>query len=160
MNAGAVPLLLLAGAIGFALAFQTMRAASLSAAAAITTALIMALAPIPQRFDQVITVGLLLSTLATAALVFLPANLRKLMVLAAAINGGAWMGAAASASSLKGELAAALPLTLLFIPGKWLTSRGYDIVIKVLSSWLVAIAALGMFVSLLPTPGYEADHME
>ena len=49
---------------------------------------------------------------------------------------------------------------LIAIPANWLTQRKLDIIIKVVASWMIAIASLSLFVSLIPTPGYKPDHME
>ena len=39
--------------------------------------------------------------------------------------------------------------------------KGQAIVLKVLASWLIAVAVLGAILQFLPaTPGYLADHLE
>ena len=41
-----------------------------------------------------------------------------------------------------------------------IVSRGWGIAVKVVASWLAAVAILATMLSLVPTPGYMPDHME
>lgn len=151
---------LISAAVGLALTFAEWRSAwiclGLFAAVAIGTAFL----PLPPQFDRPIVAGLLLSSIATAASVFIPGALAQGWAAAAAFNGGAWLGAAAAVSDTRSLIAFALPLGLLFVPGRMLVRQNYGIAVKVFSSWLIAVASLPMFVFLVPTPGYERDHME
>lgn len=160
MTGGIVPLLLISAAVGLALTFASDKAAWIGLAAMAAVATAISFLPLPSEVGSPILAGLLLSAIATAALVFLPGRLRQGWATAVAINGGAWLGAAAAASETRASIVAALPLALLFIPGKLLAAQEHGIATKVVSSWLIAVASLSMFVSLVPTPGYEPDHME
>lgn len=160
MNGGILPLVLLFAAIGLALSFTTARAAWYGATALAASALVLAFVPLPPNLTEPVLAGLLISTILTAALTYLPRELPRQWAVAAAINAGLWGGAMASISGMRGGLAAALPLSLLFIAGQWRPVRNYAIIIKVLASWIIAIASLAMFVSLVSTPGYKPDHME
>lgn len=160
MNAGPVPLLLIAAALGLALSFTSLRSALLSIGVFAAAGLATMLIPPAAGLQDWLYGGLLVSTLLTAALVYLPVALPAPAAIAAAINDGVWMGLVASISSQREALALALPLSLLFLPGQWIVRKGYSIGIKVVCSWLIAIAALAIFVSLVPTPGYKPDHME
>lgn len=160
MNGGVLPLVLLCAAVGLALSFTTARAAWTGAAAMAASALAVAFVTLPQSLAEAALAGLLISTIVTAALTYLPRELPGTWAVAAAINAGLWSGALASISGMRVGLALALPLSLLFIAGQWRLVRNYAIVIKVLASWIIAIASLAMFVSLMPTPGYKPDHME
>ena len=51
-------------------------------------------------------------------------------------------------------------MVLLFAVGRPIVLRGWSIGLKVLASWLAAVAILATMVSLTPTPGYKPDHME
>lgn len=46
------------------------------------------------------------------------------------------------------------------VPGRWIVSRRYAIVLKILSGWLIAVALLSAALPLITTPGYQSDHME
>lgn len=160
MNAGPVPLLLIAAALGLALSFTSWRFAVISACLFAVATLVAILVPPPAGLQDWPYGGLLVSTLLTAALVYLPVALPAPAAIAVAINDGVWTGLVASISSQREAVALALSLSLLFLPGQWIVRHGYSIGIKVVCSWLIAIAALAIFVSLVPTPGYKPDHME
>lgn len=81
------------------------------------------------------------------------------MVLAGT-NAGAWIGAEASVGGMADGVLVALSLGLLLTAGRWLSLRDSSIVIKVIASWMIAIATLSMFVSLVPIQGYKPDHMD
>ena len=54
----------------------------------------------------------------------------------------------------------ALPWVLVTVPAAWLIAHGRGIAVKIVSSWLIAIALLSAALPLTPTPGYEPDHLE
>lgn len=151
---------LLCAVVGLALTFADGRAAWLAAGGLAGTAVIAWSLPVPGSFDSMILSGLWLSMVVTAALALLPRGFSQAGPIVIGVNGGAWIGALGSVSSSLAQLALILPLALLFIPGKWLSSRGHAIVAKVVLSWMMAVAALSFLVSLMPTPGYLPDHME
>jgi hypothetical protein len=50
---------------------------------------------------------------------------------------------------------------LVAVPASWTVRRHDSIPVKVVSSWVIAIAVLAITLQLLPvTPGYLPDHME
>lgn len=159
MNGGILPLLLLCSASGFALANASRRAAWLGIGGLVVAALLGSLVAVPETARHPLFVGLLVSTAATAATVYL----RRLPTPAAVtigVNNGVWAGALAALLDMHAGLAIALFLLLLLIPAQWLAGQGYAIVTKVLASWIIAIAALAGMVSFAPTPGYAPDHMQ
>ena len=160
MNGGALPYVLIFAAVGLALTFAESRLAWRSIAGLALAALLFSFAPLPANLQQPVFIGFWLSVIGTAVLAVAAREFSHPLAIAAAVNDGAWAGALASVSESRAALAFALPISLLFLAGKWFMRRGYGIVPRVLSSWLIAVAALAMFVSLVPTPGYEADHME
>jgi hypothetical protein len=151
---------LMCAVVGIALTFAHGRGAWVAAGALAATAGLAWSLPVPRSFDAMILSGLWLSMIVTAALALLPRGLSEAGAIAIAVNGGAWIGALGSLSTGLGQLAIILPLALLFIPGKWISGRGYAIAAKVLLSWMMAVGVLSFFVSLMPTPGYVPDHME
>lgn len=160
MNAGILPLALLSAVLGVALSFASRRGAWLAVAALILVALAVASAPLPESLGWAVFAGVWVSVIATAALGLLPWALRDNWAIAAGINGGVWLGALASLTLRPEQLLLVLPLTFSFLAGQWLNASGHAIVPKVLLSWIVAVASLSFFVSLMPTPGYQPDHME
>ena len=161
MNAGILPLLLLSATLGLSLSQASSRQAWTGFAVALVVAFVVALLPIPQGASPIVFAGLWVSMIVTAALVYLPARLPRRWAVPAAANAGAWAGAhAATSASLPASVLAAIPLCLVFYPGRWIAARGYDIAVKVAASWMIAIASLSLFVSAMPTPGYQQDHMQ
>ena len=98
--------------------------------------------------------------MATAGLVHRPLKIPPALFLAAAANVGLWAGLVTSVAGKSRDLAIALPCVLLLFVGRPIVERGWGIGVKVVASWLTAVAILATMVSLTPTPGYVQDHME
>lgn len=160
MNGGILPLLLLGATFGLSLALAPLRTAAIALASMAAAALLLLFVPLSSRLSDTVFTGLWLSMIATAALAFVPRDVADRLMIPAGLNAGAWAGALASLADQRAGLVPALALGLLFLPARWFPLRGYAIVIKVVTSWMIAIASLSMFVSLVPTPGYKPDHME
>lgn len=160
MNGGILPLLLISATIGLALSFAGRRQAWIGAGAVASAALLTSLFPIAQSGSKIAFAGLWISMIITAAMVYLPRDWPTHWAIPVSAIGGGWAGAVASLSDRRWELVLALPLSLLFMLGRPIVSRGYGVAIKVAASWMIAIAALSLFVSMMPHPGYVPDHME
>ena len=101
----------------------------------------------------------------TALMVF-PARLRdrKPLVLAIALNAGIWAGLLASLqpdglSSLAG-LAIGISGFAILVPARLLLRTPLHLGLRIVASWLVAVSVLAAGLPLIPTPGYEPDHMQ
>ena len=160
MNAGVLPMLLLCATIGLLLSFGSQRVAWLGFAGMVASALILSLLTLPAEVSKQIFIGAWVSIIVTAAVTYLPPRLPSRWAIPLAINAGAWVGALASLSGRKRDLLLALPLGLIFVLGRWVVARGLGLGVKVVASWMIAIATLSIFVSMTPTPGYEPDHMQ
>ena len=160
MRGGFLPPAILCAALGIALAFIPIRRASLAALLLVVfAALVWSLEP-PIRWIEPIFVGCWLSVIANALLVHRPDRLPAALFFVAAANSGVWAGAVTAVSGERRDLFIALPLVLLFVVGRPIVLQGWSISLKVLQSWLTAVAILATMVSLTPTPGYKPDHME
>ena len=104
-------------------------------------------------------VAICASVLVLAASVHLPPLQTPPVLFALACNAGLWAGMVTHVSD-NSEGLMALVLVLLFIPGRLIVARGWGIGIKVVCSWLLAIAALEIALLFVPTPGYAPDHMD
>jgi len=52
-------------------------------------------------------------------------------------------------------------LALALLPALWIVDRRVLIALRVVASWLIAVAMLGAMLQFIPvTPGYMPDHME
>ncbi|QNM81716.1 hypothetical protein H8M03_06460 [Sphingomonas sabuli] len=164
MNSGILPFLLLSATLGLVLSFAPARWAAIGGLTSAVTALaVYALAPLQDAspaFMQAVFLCLWASIIVTGVIAYLPLARSPRWVVPAALNAGVWTGACAALTASLGGLVVGLLPILLVIPGTWFTRRKFCIVIKVVVSWMIAIAALSTFVSLIPTPGYEPDHME
>ncbi len=152
---------LLCGATGLALSrLPRSSDAWRGLALLIASALLASMLPISQQYETLAFTGLWLSVAATAAFAIFPRVPTMRLEFPLAINAGVWAGGLAAVSSTKAGLALAFPFGLVFMLGQWLGRNGYGVAVKVLASWVIAIAMLAFFVTLIPTAGYEADHME
>ena len=95
----------------------------------------------------------------TALCVHVPRGIPPWMALLLSVAAGLCTAVIVSLAAVPVALAA-LPLALLALPGRWIVSRGYAIIPKILSGWMIAIAILAAALPLITTPGYQPDHME
>ncbi len=160
MTSGPLPMFLLCVALGLTLSLAPRRAGWIGVAGLALSAILTTTFSYSTDWAEEVFVGLTLSVIATAALCYFRRGPTDRWLLAAGINAGAWTGAFATLSDQRAALLLAVPLGVLIMLGGRLISSSYPIVIKVVASWIIAIAALSLFVSLLPTPGYQPDHME
>lgn len=160
MNSGILPLLLLGVTLGLALSTVAPAAAWRAWGIAAIVALPMSFLRIAPEHLVAVEIGLWISTIATALLAYLPRRITAWSIVPVAINAGAWLGAVAAVAAMRPVMLAGLVAALLFLVVNALSSRGSSIAVKVVASWMIAIGALAVFVSMVPTPGYKQDHME
>jgi hypothetical protein len=160
MRGGFLPPAILCAVLGLVLAFLPLRRALPAAGLSGAVALAAFTIDPPAEWMDALFVGCWLSVIASALLVVRPERWPAALFFAAAVNAGLWAGAVTSVAGRGRDLAIALPCLLLLGPGRLVVARGWDIALKVLASWLTAVAILATMVSLTPTPGYTSDHME
>ena len=161
MRGGVVPPALLFAALGLALAFAPRRAWALSLLALCATLGASTFVPVPHVWLEGVFLGCWISVIATAATVHLVRGLSPCAALALSLNAGVWASAVVSLSGSRLDLLKALPCVLIFLPASWVVGRHGSIPVKVVSSWVIAVAVLAATLQLLPvTPGYLPDHME
>ena len=160
MRGGALPPALICAALGFALAFAPRRALGPSFLALVAAAIGASMVRLNSDWDDGVFLGCWLSVMLTAGAVHLP-KVGFGLAVALAANAGVWAGVVVAAAGAPVDLLKALPLALLCFPGGWLVATGRSVVIKVLASWLIAVAVLAAALSIAPiTSGYEPDHLE
>jgi hypothetical protein len=159
MRGGIVPPALLCAALGLALAFAPRNAWAPSVFILLSTLAAVTFIPVPVAWLEGAFLGCWISVIATAGSLQLFPKVTSLAALILSINAGAWASIVTRFS--RADLVEALPWVLVLWPASWVVSRFGSIPIKVVSSWLIAIAALAITLQLLPvTPGYLPDHME
>lgn len=159
MNGGLVPFILIGFSVGLMLAFASNRVAGLALAALAGAASLTFLATRNMPQDLVFA-GLWGSMIAVAGTTFLRIGRWPIVFITLSIIAGFWLGACAAVTSEFPDLIWGTVAAFICFPARWLADHRFDIVIKVVASWMIAIASLSMFVSLMPTPGYKPDHME
>lgn len=160
MRDSLLPGAMLCVALALPLGFASTRIAALALAACLTGALAALLVPIPPGHDDAIFTGCWLSTLLLAASVHLPRGMNPASAIALGANAGLWAALVTRTDGHIANLLIALPLLLLCVPARWLVQTGRGIALKVVASWLMAIAGMEMVLTRVPTPGYMPDHMD
>jgi hypothetical protein len=156
-----LPPALLCATLGLALASAPRRAWGSSVVALAVTAIALALAPVPPRWLEGVFLGCWISVAASAATVYLPSGLSPRGAFALSLNAGFWSGAVDALAGSRLDLLKALLCVLALLPAALLIRWHAPIVIKVVTSWLVAVAVLAATLQFLPvTPGYLPDHMD
>ncbi len=159
MNGGLVPSLLLGATIGLMLAYVLNRQAIIGLlgfgiAATVAFAVPIDFAP------NLVFAGLWLSMIAAAVLAYLPVARWSALALPICLNAGFWLGAGAGLSNNSLALLIGILASFILFPARLLARGRLNIALKVAASWMIAIASLSLFVTLIPTPGYKPDHME
>ena len=159
MNGALIAAGLLLAVLAFALAFVPRRTAFASAAmATAAAALTMALPTVPAGF----AFAACWTSLGLAALsVYWPglARANPALCMAFSVNAGVWSGALAQTAATGLSALMIVTVVLLGIPAAWCVDRGWSIVPRVVTSWLLAVAILvGAIPLLVAHPGYVPDH--
>jgi hypothetical protein len=162
MRGGALPPALLFAALGFSLAFAPLRPRVLGLAALLASVGVFGVMPIPESWLEGVWLALWTSVIATAASVHFVGGLAYRSVAPLlALNAGIWASAVVRLSGSPPDLLHALPFVLVLFPARWLVDRYNAIPVKVMSSWIIAVAILAATLQLIDvTPGYLPDHLE
>lgn len=161
MRGGALPPALLFAALGLALAFAPRRTLGPALAIAALSALAASFVPVPPTWREAAFLACWASVAAIAATVHLPGGPGPRLALGLATLAGGVAGALTSVAGERIDLVKSLPAALLCIPAYWLVGRKGGIAVKVVASWLIAVALLAASLPLTTkTPGYAPDHMD
>jgi hypothetical protein len=161
MRGGVLPPALLFVALGLALAFAPRRARVPGLLAFLMTVGTLSLLPVPRSWLEGAFLGCWSSVVVTAASVHLPRGLSLPGALFLSVNAGVWASIVVALSASRLDLLRALPSVLIFLPASWVVARHGSVPVKVVSSWIIAVAVLAATLQLLPvTPGYLPDHLE
>jgi len=161
LRGGTLPPALLCAALGLALAFAPRRAWGPSLVALAATATALAIAPVPPGWLEGVFLGCWVSIAAGAATVHLPGGLSPRGAFALSVNAGFWSGAVVALAGSRLDLLKSLLGVLVLLPAALIVGWRAPIVVKVVSSWLIAVAVLAATLQFLPTtPGYMPDHLD
>ena len=132
-----------------------------SLAAFVVMTIGVAVSPVPRGCLDYAFFGCWLSVIASAATVHLRGGLSAPVALALSLNSGFWSGAVIALAGSHLDLLKALPCVLAIFPAALSVRLRIPIAVKVVSSWLIAMAVLAATLQFLPvTPGYMPDHLE
>ena len=159
MRGGFWPPALLCAALAFALAFAPQRTRVPALVVLTIAAMVGSRISFPPGWLEGIFAATWVSVVVAALAVHRPPQ-PLAPVLALAANTGLWAGAVTAVAGTPRDLALALPVGLLAFPAGWLVARRGGIAVKVVSSWLVAVAILVAALPMVATPGYAPDHFE
>ena len=160
MRGGTLPAALIFAALGFALAFAPRRIRTPALLAAAIAAAVLLLIPPGADYAEAVYFTCWACVIGAAASVHLPGGLPQPAAVALALACGAAAGAVIALAGNVPDLAAAAAAALVIVPASWLVGSGRGIAVKVVTSWLIAIALLAAALPLTPTPGYAPDHLE
>ena len=160
MRGGALPPAILAASLGLALAYVPGKIRAPAIGLFGVSAMALAFMPVAEWLIEYVFLAAWASVVVACASVHLPGGLRTIPTAVFAVVSGALAGALVALAGTPSDLAIALPCALVVIPAIWLVRSGRGIGVKIVSSWLIAIALLSAALPLTPTPGYVPDHME
>lgn len=162
MRGSALAAALLCGAFGLAVGFAPRRAWTPSLVALTASATLLPMATtIPREWAEGVFLGCWTSVAATAMTAYLPRAIGFPQALVLSLNAGFWCGAVIALAGSRSDLLNALPCVLVLLPAAWMIRHRAAIVVKVVSSWLIAVSVLTATLQFLPvTPGYLPDHIE
>ena len=150
---------LLLAVFAFALAFVPRKVALTAALVCLLAALV---APSVGGVPPGVAFTGCWASLALAALsVYWPRTAQRTawLCLAFAADAGGWAGLVVSTEAPWWATLQVLPVLLLGLPAAWCVDRGWTIVPRIVTSWLLAVAILvGAIPHLVVHPGYEPDH--
>jgi hypothetical protein len=116
---------------------------------------------VPQTWLEAVYLGCWASVVATAANVQFSRAPGLWIVLGLSLNAGFWASAVGCLSASPVDALKALPCVLILFPSRWVARRYSSIPVRVVSSWIIAVAVLAATLQVLPvTPGYLPDHLE
>lgn len=161
MRGGAAPPSLLAAALGLCLGFAPRGSRAIGLVLFAGTATTVSFVRLPGGALEGVFAACWASVILTAASVHAGSILGKAPALFLAVNAGIWTGAVIGMAGAPGDLLKALPWVLVAYPAIRIAPTRGAIALKIISSWLIAVAALAALLPFLPvTPGYLPDHLD
>jgi hypothetical protein len=156
-----LPPSLLAAALGLSLAFAPRTGRAIGLAVFAGTAIVVSFVELPRGALEGVFVACWASVIVSAASVHGPSLFGKGLSLALAFNAGIWTGAVIALAGAPSDLLKTLPWVMVAIPAARVATTRGAIALKVISSWLIAVAVLAALLPFLPvTPGYLPDHLD
>ena len=161
MRGVVLPLALLFSATGLMLGCVPRAVRASSTLLLLATVAAGSFVEIPRLALEGVYLGCWISVVVIAASVHVVSRLDAWAPLLLSANAGAIASGVAAVSDARIAVLRALPCVLLLLPASYLAGRNALIPVKIVSSWIIAIALLAATLQLQPvTPGYLPDHLE
>lgn len=160
MRDGVLPAAVLCAALGLWLGFAPRRAIPPAVLALVVAAAAASVFPPPIAWRGAVVVGCFGLALLAAAAVHLPRGPGFGPAVASAAAAGVLAGAAVALAGRPVELLKVLPPVLLCLPAGWLVARRRALPVKILASWLAAVALLSAGLTAAQGPTSGADHVD
>jgi hypothetical protein len=165
MRDGVLTGALLCAALGVPLGFTPQQTRLWSVSVLVVSALFanvaLANAHIQPAWADAAFLNSWISVAGSAACVYLARPVGLFPALLLSLNTGIWCGAVNALAGSPFGILQSLPATAVLWPVGWAARRDATLAVKVLGSWLIAMAALSATLQFLPvTPGYLPDHLE
>ncbi|MFN2474615.1 MAG: hypothetical protein ABR588_11955 [Sphingomicrobium sp.] len=160
MRDGAVPAIALCLALGILLAYAPRRALLAAIVAIALVAIAVSAIVLPLEWQAYVVIACWAGTLLFALAIYVARPIPLTAAVLAAVLAGLMVGALTSEIGRPTVLALALPCVLVSLPASWLVQRRKAIVLKVLTSWIVAVAILSTGLTLAAGVNAGADHLE
>ena len=160
MRGGVLPPALLCLALGIFLAYVPRRLIAPAIGLTSLLAIMVVAVGVPSAWEEIAFAGCWISVVVISLSVHLPNVPGRLSVLAIGCNTGVWVGSVVAVAARPLDLLFALPFMLAVIPTIFLLRTPFRLGIKIIASWLAAVAILAGALPITPTAGYEPDHMQ
>lgn len=160
MRDGALPAIALCLVFGMMLTYAPGKATLWGIAAGTLVAIVVSAVALPLEWRAQIVLACWAGTILAAAGVYLARPIPAWLAVFAAVAAGLLTGLLTGEVGRPGVLAAALPCMLIRFPAIWLVRSRRAIVLKVLTSWIVAVAILSAGLTVATGANAGSDHLE
>lgn len=160
MRDGALPAIALFLALGMMLAYAADRTWLAAAIAALLAAVGASAVVLPLEWQAYVVIACWSGTLLCAIAIYAARPIPRSAAILTAVFAGLATGALTGETGRPGVLALALPCLLVRFPAVWLVRQRRAVVLKVLTSWIVAVAILSTGLTVAAGVNAGADHLE
>ena len=156
-----LPVAILVAALALMLGFTSRSTAARGVTIAVSAALANSWIKIPLTFSTALVTICCLGTIVFVLFIYWPGRLSRTIALVFSAIAGVITGLGTGLMLLPQSLFPVMAAGALVLPSLLLVERGYAIAIRVVASWLVAIAVLAALLPYLVVhPGYVQEHRQ
>lgn len=142
------------------LAYAPLRWRWIAVGGLVLGAVLVTLTGAPKGWEDALFFGCWASIIATTGAMHLPKGPGRYLSAGLGLNAGVWSGAVIAVAGSPLDLAIAMPWALLFLPATVVLKTPVRLGVKIVGSWLAAVAILAAAIPMTPTPGYRDSHRD